>query len=160
MTRKRDLASSVASLIVAAVFCAGAVHYGLTRRGVPGPGFLPFFAGLGLVLLALIQLISRLWDGDREERKDQPLSFFPERGSWKRLAMVMGSLVFYVLALEYLGFLVTTFLFVSVLLAIEPKGWAGVVGTSILATGGSYLIFQLLLKVQLPRGVFRLWGGF
>jgi putative tricarboxylic transport membrane protein len=146
--------------VVAAAFCIGAVRYGIFERGVPGPGFFPFLAGLTLILPALILFVSRMADRRGKGEKEEVLPFFPEKSSWKRLILVMGSLVFYSIALEYLGFLATTCLFMIFLLRIEPRGWTAILTTAILATLSSYTLFEVLLKVPLPRAAVRLWGGF
>ena len=159
MTRKRDLVSSLLWFVVAAAFCIGAVRYGIFERGVPGPGFFPLLAGLVLILPASILFISRMADRKGKGEKEKSLPFFPEKAGWKRLIHVVGSLVFYSIALEYLGFLVTTFLFMIFLLKIEPRGWIATLATGILATLSSYVLFEVLLNVQLPRWAIRLWGG-
>ncbi|RJR46822.1 MAG: tripartite tricarboxylate transporter TctB family protein [Desulfobacteraceae bacterium] len=160
MTRKRDLVSSLLWFVVAAVFCTGAVRHGVFERGAPGPGFFPFLAGLMLILPASLLFIFRMAEKKGKGEQESPLPFFPEKSSWKRLVHVAGCLVFYSIALEYLGFLVTTFLFMIFLLRIEPRGWTATLATGILATLSSYTLFEILLKVQLPRWSIRLWGGF
>ena len=74
---------------------------------------------------------------------------------WKKSLIVLLSLLAYVLLLKPFGFLVVTTLFVGFLLAaVEPQRWyvviSGAIGTAI----GTYGIFEVWLKAQLPKGPF------
>ena len=81
-------------------------------------------------------------------------NFLPERDSLKKLLLALVALFTYVLVLKYLGFVLTTFLFMVFLLRfIEPQRWIVVFTAAILTSGIAYLIFNLWLKVQLPRGI-------
>jgi len=68
------------------------------------------------------------------------------------------ALLAYAVGMEYLGFLISTFLFIAFLLKfIEPQRWTVVLFGSILASGVSYCIFELILQVQLPKGPFEIF---
>ncbi|MCG6533168.1 MAG: tripartite tricarboxylate transporter TctB family protein [Syntrophales bacterium LBB04] len=115
----------------------------------PGPGFLPFWAGILLagmaVLLFLKTLIGKVIEADL---------FFPEKDSWKRVSMVFLSLIAYNLLLNTLGFTLVTFLFVGFLVkAIFPQGWITTVVTAALATLGARLLFVNLLELNFPKGL-------
>ncbi len=63
------------------------------------------------------------------------------------------SLFMFVVLVNTLGFIFTTFLFLFFLLRfIEPQEWSTVFIITIVSTGSSYLIFQLWLKADLPTG--------
>jgi hypothetical protein len=133
------------------LFVAGAVHQGLMRKGVPGPGFLPFFSGLALILLSLFVLIPAL--GRREKGRDG--AFFPERDSFRKLLFAVTALFAYSLALDYAGYLLTTFLFMFfVIRLMKPKGWRTTTLVALSTAVFSYLLFVVLLEVQLPPGLF------
>jgi hypothetical protein len=56
--------------------------------------------------------------------------------------------------LERLGFVVTTFVLVTFLLSwIEGTSWARSLGVASAAALGSFAIFELWLKIRLPKGV-------
>lgn len=66
---------------------------------------------------------------------------------------VIGALVFYALALERIGFVLCTILFLFGLLTVLGRyGWLVSAATSIGMTAGSYVIFTTLLKLHLPSG--------
>jgi hypothetical protein len=76
---------------------------------------------------------------------------------WKCFAIAMGTLAFYVLALEPLGYLAATFiLLVAQLRWVEGRSWRGSFLTSALAATISLIVFRALLNVPLPQGMLPL----
>jgi len=74
------------------------------------------------------------------------------------MILTIIALLAYAVGMEYLGFLISTFLFIAFLLKfIEPQRWSVVLLGSILTSGISYGVFELILKVQLPRGPFEIF---
>lgn len=151
MFRDRDVKSSLFWALIGILFCIGGFHYGIRRSGIPGPGFLPFVTGIILVALSLILLISRFLDrGGRAGPKEEPM---PGGLALSRILIVLGALCLYVLILEPLGFMVTTFLFMIVLLRLEPRKWMFILLVSIGATAFFFVLFKVLLRVPLPSGL-------
>src|SRR5512139_2711342 len=105
--KQRDIVSSIIWMALGALFVAGAWQQGLIRKGVPGPGFLPFLSGLALIFVSLFVLVPAL--GQRE--KDESKGFFPERDSLRKFLLALAALFAFGVALEYVGYLFTTFLF-------------------------------------------------
>ena len=148
--KQRDIVSSIVWMALGALFVAGAWQQGLVRKGVPGPGFLPFLSGLALFFVSLFVLIPAL---GREE-KDGRRAFFPERDSFRKLLFALIALFAFVVALEYGGYLLTTFLFIFfVYRLMEPKGWRTTALLAFLTAFLSYTLFVVLLEVQLPKGL-------
>ncbi len=148
--KNRDLVSSVVCIVLGGLFVAGALQQGLMRRGVPGPGFLPFFSGLALVFVSLFVLIPAL--GQREEAESR--DFFPERDSFRKLLLAAVALVAFGATIEYAGYLLTTFFFIFFVTRImEPRGWRTATVLAFVTAVMSYLLFVILLKVQLPEGL-------
>ena len=52
--RRRDVWSSLVWLGVGIVFLVGSLRAGLFRKGIPGPGFLPFIIALSLIVLSFM----------------------------------------------------------------------------------------------------------
>lgn len=154
MMRKKEAIGSSFWIGVGTFFCAGAFGYGLFEEGVPGPGLLPLIAGIVLISLGTGILVPAL----KKEKKPASAEkgFFPEKDSFKKVFLAVVALGGYGMALEYIGFLTMTLLFMIFLLRfIEPQKWTVVLTTSLLTAASSYLLFQFLLKVQLPKGI---WG--
>jgi putative tricarboxylic transport membrane protein len=149
--KNRDLVSSIVWTALGGLFVVAALQQGLMRKGVPGPGFLPFFSGIALILFSLFVLIPAL--GQRVEIVSK--NFFPERGSFRKLAFAVMALFAYGVALEYVGYLISTFVFMFLMARlIEPKGWLPVTLMASVTAVVSYLLFVVFLEVQLPKGPF------
>jgi putative tricarboxylic transport membrane protein len=75
--------------------------------------------------------------------------------NWVKIALVLLSLVSYAFFLERLGFVVTTFVLLTFLLGwIEGTNWGRSLGVASAAALGSFAIFELWLKIRLPKGIF------
>src|SRR5512136_3055968 len=151
MFRDRDVTSSLFWALVGMLFCIGGVHYGLRRSGIPGPGFLPFVTGLLLVALSLILLFSRLVS--KRDGGELAGAQMPRGEALKRILQALGALCLYVLILEPLGFAMTTFLFMIVILRLEPRRWTFLIPAALGATAFFFFLFKVLLRVPLPPGM-------
>ena len=76
---------------------------------------------------------------------------------WVRIGGTLATMVGFALALERLGFLLTTFLLMVLLLrAIESQRWPKVVAIALMTALISYAIFGWLLGIPLPGGVLEI----
>ena len=74
---------------------------------------------------------------------------------WGKLGLALGCILLYGLLLERLGFLLSTFLLLSLLLGtIESKRWYVMFLVALTGALGTYGIFELWLHSRLPRGPF------
>lgn len=121
---------------------------GTLRR--PGPGFLFFWAGILMAILSLI-VLSRAWADRRREALPTKAIFGPI-DFWK-IALVSASVFLYAFFMESFGFIPVTLLLLLFLLGvIERKGITLSVFISVVVTAVAYLIFEVLLHSQLPKG--------
>ncbi len=75
--------------------------------------------------------------------------------NWAKISLVLAALVLYALLLERLGFVLTTFVLLSFLLgASEGKNWPRLLAVASAAALASFAIFELWLKIRLPKGIF------
>jgi len=128
--------------------CYGAIRLGLGSVTEPGAGFIFFLPGLILVFLSVIVFV---------ESVRSPADTVREMGgmNWTKIALVLLSLLLYAFFLERLGFVLTTFILVSFLLGcIEDINWFRSLGVACAAALASYAIFELWLKIRLPKGLF------
>ena len=147
--KNRDLVSSIVWMALGGLFVVGSLQQGLMRKGVPGPGFLPFLSGFALIFVSLFVLIPAM----NRRGKSADDDFFPEPGSLRKLLSALAALFAFGVALEYVGYLITTFLFMFCMARlIEPRGWWTTTLLAILTAVLSYLLFVVLLEVQLPKG--------
>lgn len=146
-----DLLSSLLWLVIGLAFLAGGVRMGLGPIHSPGAGYFPAVIGAILSLLSLGLFIkAALEKGPLSERHP----FWKEADSWKKVSLVVGSLIFYMAFLEFLGYLATTVLFIFFLLkVVGKKSWPVSITMAVLVSLGSYALFKMALGVYLPKGL-------
>ena len=116
----------------------------------PGPGFLPLLTGVLLCATSLAHLRQLFL---------KPVDFGTSVNAWagvrwRRGAVVVGGLVLYALTVEYLGYLVATFLLMLVLFSLyDRKKWWVAIGGSLVVITVTYVVFCIWLKVQFPAGI-------
>lgn len=145
-----DLLSSLFCLVIGLAFFAGGIHMGLGPIQGPGAGYFPALIGGILSLLSLALFVkSVLEKGPISDRKP----FWKEKNGWVNVSIVVGSLIFYMAFLEFLGYVATTILFIFVLLkAVGKKSWLLSIAIALLVSLGSYALFKVGLGVYLPKG--------
>ena len=126
---------------------AGTLPFGTMR--VPQTAFFPQTLAVLLGIMSLI-LLARALAGREALGGGEKI----ETQGWIRIAVTLMTLAGFALALERLGFLLTTFLLmISLLRAIEAQKWRKVVVVALATALISYAIFSLLLGVPLPAGL-------
>jgi putative tricarboxylic transport membrane protein len=148
--KKLDQISGGFWLIFSILVAEESTRLGLGIMHSPGPGLMPFYTSLALAFLALVLLSLAILGKGSREVPDETL----EKGNWKKPAYALGALLLYAFFLEKLGYLLCTLLLIGFLLkVIERKPWAVTVTTAVLASLGSFIMFQVWLKIQLPAGI-------
>jgi putative tricarboxylic transport membrane protein len=116
----------------------------------PGPGFLPFWAGLTLVAMSILLLLRTYVTKARAAKS----AFFLQPDSWKRVLATFLSLIAYNLFLTTLGFTLMTFLLLTFLVKfIFPQTWRRTLLVGALGSIFARLLFINFLETQLPRGL-------
>lgn len=155
LTNVRDFWSGIILGLLGLLVTVGAFQMSVGSLAQPDDGFMPLVTGW-----AIIALSARLaWRGLRRSIQSSPShAFWPESQRGLRVACVIGAMLAYVVAFEWMGFVPATFaLFVFLLKAIEPVPWKTTVLMSVLVTVGCFLLFQVWLQVQLPAGWLSGW---
>ncbi len=146
--KKYDLSAGIFFLCIGLFFAFYARTVDIGSIEEPGPGFLPFWAGMLLTGMSALIILKALVG---RSVKAEP--FFPEHDSWKRILSVIISLIAYNFLLTPLGFTLVTFLFVGFLVkCIFPQPWLRSITTAALSTLGARLLFVNLLELQFPKG--------
>jgi putative tricarboxylic transport membrane protein len=150
--RRTDLISAVMLLALALAVLLEASKLPFGRLSSPQPGFFPLILAIFLAVFSLLLMTEAI--GGTKERS-RPSSGEPE--IWKRIVLAVGALVLFGLLFEYLGYVVSTFLFIAFLLrAVEQQNWSLVVVVAFFTSLASYLVFGLLLNTPLPGGILGL----
>ena len=149
---KADRVSSLFWMAIGLGFIGGSVRLGLGTLREPGSGFLSLLAGSCLTLMALILFFQSFIQGKGLPSK---ISALWEGMKWHRPVMIGLVLLGYILALESLGFILCSLLLILFMLKVlENFPWGKAALISAMASTLSYLIFSVLLKVMLPKGIF------
>jgi putative tricarboxylic transport membrane protein len=149
---KSDQVSSIFWLAVGSIVIYASIRLGLGKLQEPGSGFLPFLAAGFLCLTALVLFFQSLLKGKRFQSK---ISTLWEGVQWRRPGFIGLLLAAYILAMERIGFLLTTFIFLAVMFkGAENLAWWKAAFLSALVSGGAFLLFDTLLKATLPKGIF------
>jgi len=137
-------------LLLSIYVCWVSLHLGLGTLHKPGAGFIPFWSGIFLGILTLIVLIQNIWF-NKANRADEK----KEKTNWKAVILTLVALFISILSLKHLGFIISTTLFVVILLkCVERKGWFITILASSALTLASYYLFKVWLQTELPKGIF------
>jgi putative tricarboxylic transport membrane protein len=116
---------------------------------LPHTGFFPKIL-LGLLLLLSLICFWQALRGEIAELRTERISV----EGWFRIGATLVTLLGFAIMLEGLGFSLSTFLLMVLLLrAVEAPPWSRVVIVALLTTAVCYVIFAWLLGVPLPAGV-------
>jgi putative tricarboxylic transport membrane protein len=131
-------------LLVGVGAVIGAVGLQIGTPSEPQPGFFPFMAGLGLMILSGLLVVQSI-----RGRTSGAEPFVQLR---KPIQAMLG-LAGFAIVLEPLGYVLATAALSTVLLLVldVKKGWG--YAFIILLSVGSYLLFDRLLDVPLPEGI-------
>ncbi|MDO8957198.1 MAG: tripartite tricarboxylate transporter TctB family protein [Deltaproteobacteria bacterium] len=149
---KADRTSSLFWLAVALMAVYGAIQLGVGRLQQPGSGFLSFLAGSFICLMALIVFFQSFLKGKGFQAK---ISTLWEGMNWRRPLVIGLLLVAYILALERIGYLLTTFSVLGGMFkGVENFPWWKTTLLSASGSVASFLLFDTILKAPLPKGIF------
>lgn len=147
-----DQASSGIWLFVSLIICFASLQYKVGTLSSPGSGFLPLLSGMAIGLFAAIGLI----DATLRKRRGEIWHNFLKGLGWQKALIILVSLFAYVWLLDFIGFSFCALLFIGFLLRVViPQSWSLVIGGSVSITVASYIVFEVLLKAQMPKGP---WG--
>ena len=127
------------------------LHLKLGSINDPGSGYVLFYTGILMCLFAASIIVAAVteggptfasrWDGAR----------------WGKPVVIIAALVVYSVALDQLGFLVSTIpLLLLLLRAIDPVRWTLAVPLAVLAPVGVWWVLKRGLLIQLPSGIFEI----
>jgi putative tricarboxylic transport membrane protein len=151
---KSDLMSGIFWLLFSVFATVGSYRLGLGNLAKPGSGLLPFAASCVLGLLSLTLALQAL-----RSKRAKGEALWPTRTGWLKVILVLVSILIYATALEKLGFPLSTFLLLLLLLkTIEPQPWLTSILFPLLVVAAAYVVFNLWLKVPLPSGLLGLIG--
>ena len=153
---RRDWTSALFFFLLSIFVCEQSIGIGLGTLRQPGPGLLSFGVGAGTAIQSLGLLIKSFLlraNPIEPDRAKEPIRK-------EKFILICVSLFVYSIIIEKLGFILSTFVFVLLLLSlIEANRWWNSLLKAALITAGNYLIFVIWLKISVPKG-FLGWQPF
>lgn len=153
--KKNDLIPAMIWMGLGSALMIGSYKLKLGSMHTPGPGLMPFLLGIALSLCSLPILVRSFQMIMRKSKQR-------DEGVWsgidfKKLILVVASLIGYAVVLEGAGYVVTAFLVLLILFkTVESQRWPLVLVLSVLTVISTYLLFVVILNVQLPSGLLRI----
>ena len=136
------------SVLFAAVYFLEALRYPRGTAATPGPVLYPLFVAALILIGAVGTAVEGLKGGANEELD------WPRGVVARRVAIVLGAVISYLILLLYLGHAISGTLCALVILrAMGMTSWPRSIGLALLAGLGSHLLFTLALDVPLPGGL-------
>jgi len=118
----------------------------------PGPGLWPFILGILLFIISLYLLLRHLF---RLGAKGETVKEEQGKISFGRIILVVALLFAYSLLLENLGYLIATFMLLSILSkSMGSKKWTSVLIGSVLTVLVTYFVFTSL-GLRFPKGILQ-----
>jgi putative tricarboxylic transport membrane protein len=136
-------------------FTVGSWKYGIGSLDEPGPGFFPLIGGVLLCLAALSHLVQLMLTPEGGTRE----SGLWGEAHWGRSVAVVAGLVLYAFTLDFLGFIIATFLLMFILFSLYDRTkFIFAIAGSLSVVAITYFVFSIWLNVQFPAGILRRWG--
>ncbi|MET0722160.1 MAG: tripartite tricarboxylate transporter TctB family protein [Tardiphaga sp.] len=146
-----ELWTGILGLALGIFVIRSGMHLKLGTINDPGSGYVLFYTGILMCLFAASIVVTAVteggptfasrWDGAR----------------WMKPVVIIAALVVYSVALDQLGFLVSTIpLMLLLLRAIDPVRWTLAVPLAVLAPLGVWWVLKRGLLIQLPSGIFEI----
>ena len=117
----------------------------------PGSGYVLFYTGILMCAFAATIIIGAITEGSptfAARWKD---------ARWTKPLVIIAGLTVFSLALDKLGFLLSTIpLMLLLLRAIDPVRWSLAIPIALLSPLGVWWVLKRLLLIQLPSGIFEI----
>jgi hypothetical protein len=145
--QKLDFFSTLVLLLFSIYVAVASFSFGVGSLGKPGPGFFPLGGAIIVGVNALFVLSRAL------SKTDSKRAVEAEKTRWWKVAAVLGSIVLFGILMDTVGFFLCTFLMIVFFIRIiMSQGWPKTILVALCSSIGCYIIFDLLLNAQLPRG--------
>lgn len=138
-----DIISGVIVIMISLFFGINTMKFNASTSTDLGAQFMPrVYVGL-LIFLSLLMIIKSIKDKNKEKSSYSKSTF-----------IVMALLSIYILVMPYLGFYISTPIFIFILLRyLKIENRIIYLGIPIGMTAFIYVFFNILLKVSLPMGI-------
>jgi putative tricarboxylic transport membrane protein len=150
--KRLNQATSLFFVWISILIITSSLKLGVGSIQDPGPGFLGFLSSILLLCLSLAIFIEETLKSAKEKGE--------RRFGWENLSkpfVLMVALCVYAFFLDTLGFLLSSFLLMWIMLLIDsPRKWYSHGLVAFIIVNVSYLVLCKWLRVLLPAGIFRI----
>ncbi len=130
----------------------GSIQLGVGTFREPGTGLFALLAACFFSFLAFLIFVQSFLPGKGFQARASSLW---KEVIWHRPLAVGVLMGVYIVALERVGFLLTSLAVLLVMLkAVEKFPWWKAILIAVVASGCTYVLFRVLLKASLPIGIF------
>jgi putative tricarboxylic transport membrane protein len=149
--RRGQILMALGIIAFSASICVQAYQVGSRWvAGQAGPGFFPFWLGVLLGLCGAIILL-------RESRAATGKTFFHDRTGLMSVVKVAATAAGMLVLTYLIGFRTASIIYLFVYLRFIGKHrWPAVIAMSALIPVTGYYLFERILQVGLPRGIFEI----
>jgi len=124
----------------------------------PGPKLFPFISAFGMILMSVLSMI---FDGSSESKANKAgAAPYLDNAGWKRLALIMVECVVFCVAMNWIGFWITSMIgmmmFIMTLRAEKKINLVFAVVLSVVLGSLCYFGFTKGFNIPLPKGA--LWN--
>ena len=136
-------------ICLSVLYLAVSFQMPMGRLRQPGAGVFPVISGF----LLLLGSVSALWEG-LKTRKSESVEL-PAGSDLRRLLVLVGGILGYLVLLPILGQLISSTIFCVVLIRALSSlsiGWVALY--ALLMAGAAYLLFVRFLMLPMPAGIF------
>jgi putative tricarboxylic transport membrane protein len=153
--RKADIAVALVLMAVGIAVVTDSLRLGTGwGKAGPGPGFFPFYLGLGVILCTVSILLKAL----RMYKKDGAGKPLIGEGGLSQILWVLIPATGMVLLTELVGLHIATIFYLGFYMKVVGKmNWISVVIIGVLVPLSTYVVFDKIFLIPLPEGV---WGKY
>jgi putative tricarboxylic transport membrane protein len=153
---KKDFFSSSFLLLLGFYLAFRSMQLSVWSRFGPDEGFIPLLTAVIIICICLVIIIKSL-SLTRERKEEKTLDKQKkETGSIFKVSLYIVLIMLYGLLLEKAGFLITSILFLFIMLKyVEKQSWRMTTFVGVASMITSYLLFVYFLGVLLPRGLIK-----
>src|SRR5512136_1684841 len=156
--KQTGMSEGIFWVAIGGIICILAFQHSLGVFRAPGPGFVAFLSGILIAGVGVVMTLSRSSSMARTKGTTRGAGPGIPAVSLSRLAYTMMFLIAYAILMDPLGYIVSTFLAMfGLFFAWEKKNWLWSLFFSVTTSLVSYLVFEIWLHCQLPRGIFPWW---
>ena len=148
--KRLDQIAGAVLFVFSLLYVSQALKMPMMAGKSPGAGWMPLLLGSVMLLLSALLFLS---GSRRPASKNVAVSWPRGRGLVNNVAILVG-LSLSILILEAAGYLVSTFVFLSVLTAILGRySWRFAIPMALVSSGVLYCVFKIFLDIPLPSGL-------